>query len=39
MGKGTLKCPDGKLITGVWNGWNVVGRTQLEYPSGDVYYG
>jgi hypothetical protein len=39
MGKGTLKCPDGKRITGVWNKDQITGKAEIEYPNGDIYYG
>lgn len=38
-GKGTLKCPDGKRITGIWRDEQLVGKAEIQYPQGDVYYG
>ncbi len=29
MGKGTLKCPDGKRITGIWNTYEIIGKAEI----------
>jgi hypothetical protein len=39
MGKGTLKCPDGKKITAVWSKDQILDKAEVEYPTGDIYYG
>ena len=34
-----LVFPSGKIITGEWKEYNLVGKGKIEYPKGEVYYG
>lgn len=39
FGQGSLKFPDGKLISGDWNGEKIVGNGEIKYKTGEIYYG
>jgi hypothetical protein len=34
FGEGVLKFPDGKEISGDWNGKKVIGNGSIKYPAG-----